>query len=378
MAPDRIEAYLEQHLALWRTRGRDRLHGGFHERLDAKGTPLAVGYKRLMVQCRQIFAHSLAAGLGFRESGDAAHQGFQFLRRHYRDERRGGWFFSVTPDGKPRDRRKDLYGHAFVLLAAAQYLRLGKNAEALDVAQATADVLEKHFAAPVKEGFAESLEWDWSYLPRPRLQNPHMHLLEGYLALAEATGKTRYAEQAKALVTLFRKRFLDTASGTIGEYFDAAWQPDTERGHITEPGHHFEWSWLLRRHAALTNDTSLLPLADRLHDWAMLRGFDREHGGFFDEIDRKGAPVRQTKRIWPLAECIKSTAARVAAGPSEAGREQLSLLLDLLFQRYLKADGGWIEHYDRVWRPTVTDLLGSTSYHIVLALAEARRVLAVR
>ena len=99
MTPDRIDSYLEQHLALWRGRGRDRVHGGFHERLDAAGKPIASGYKRLLVQCRQIFAHGLGGELGFRESADAAQQGFTFLHRHYRDEQNGGLFFSVTPEG---------------------------------------------------------------------------------------------------------------------------------------------------------------------------------------------------------------------------------------------------------------------------------------
>jgi mannose-6-phosphate isomerase len=375
MPPDRIDAYLDQHLALWRGRGRDNLHGGFHERLDAGGTPLPTGYKRLLVQCRQIFTHGLGVELGFRESADAAQQGFLFLRRHFRDERRGGWFFSVTPEGKPRDQHKDLYGHGFVLLAAAQYLKLGKNAEALEVADETVQVLESRFAPAVTGGFAETMAGDWAYQPAPRRQNPHMHLLEGFVALSLATGRARYTDHAKALVVLLRRYFFDATTGTLGEYFDAAWRPDRDRGSIVEPGHHFEWSWLLRRYAELTEDTDALPLADRLHDWAMLHGFDREQGGIFDQVDRAGAPVKDSKRIWPLTECIKSTAARLRAAPSDAGRRQLSLLLDLLFERYLRPDGRWIEHYDRAWRPLVTDLPGSTSYHIVLALAEAQRAL---
>jgi mannose/cellobiose epimerase-like protein (N-acyl-D-glucosamine 2-epimerase family) len=374
MTPDRIDAYLEQHLTLWRGRGRDRVHGGFHERLDAAGKPIASGYKRLLVQCRQIFAHSLGVELGFRESAEAVQQGFAFLRRHFRDEENGGWYFSVTPEGKPRERHKDLYGHSFVLLAAAQLQKVGRNAEVLQLAQETVEVLQQHFAPAVEGGFAERLAADWAYQPAPRLQNPHMHLLEGFLALGRATGQARYIDHAKALVALFRRHFFD--AGTLGEVFDADWRPDAERGAIVEPGHHFEWSWLLCDYAELTKDASVLALADRLHDWAMLHGFDAEQGGIYDEVDRSGAVLKASKRIWPLCECIKSVAARQRALPSVAGRRQLTQLLDLLFERYLKPDGTWIEHFDRNWRPLVSELPGSTSYHIVLALAEARRALA--
>jgi mannose/cellobiose epimerase-like protein (N-acyl-D-glucosamine 2-epimerase family) len=376
MTPDRIDAYLDKHLALWRGRGRDSAYGGFHERLDATGNPVATGYKRLLVQCRQVFAHSLGVELGFREGAEPAQQGFAFLRRHYRDEQNGGWYFSVTPEGKPRERQKDLYGHSFVLLAAAQLQKTGRNAEALKLAQETVEVLQQRFAPAVKGGFAESLTADWAYQPAPRLQNPHMHLLEGFLAIGRATGQARYSEHVKALVGLFRQHFFDAVSGTLGEVFDAAWRPDAERGAIVEPGHHFEWSWLLRDYGEFSKDKSALALADRLQDWAMLHGFDAERGGIFDEVDRAGAVLKASKRIWPLCECIKSVATQQLSLPSEPGRQQLTLLLDLLFERYLKPDGTWVEHFDRNWRPIVTEMPGSTSYHIVLALAEARRALA--
>jgi mannose/cellobiose epimerase-like protein (N-acyl-D-glucosamine 2-epimerase family) len=375
MPPDRIDAYLDKHLELWRTRGRDRQHGSFHERLSAEGNPLALGYKRLLVQCRQIFAHSLASRFGYKESAAAAQQGFAFLRRHYWDERHGGWFFSVTPEGRPHDRRKDLYGHAFVLLATAEYYKAFRDTEALKLAGDTVDVLEQHFAPAVSGGFAEVLHEDWEYQPAPRLQNPHMHLFEGFIALGEATGKASYIEHANALAELIRSRLVDAATGTIGEYFAADWQPDADKGQIVEPGHQLEWSWMLRRYAALAGGATALPLAEKLHNWATQHGFDNELGGIFDEVDRTGAVVKDSKRLWPLTECIKSNVALLQATPADAGRARLGALLDLLFERYLKQDGTWIEHFDRAWRPTNTELAGSTSYHIVSALLEAKRAL---
>jgi mannose/cellobiose epimerase-like protein (N-acyl-D-glucosamine 2-epimerase family) len=378
MWPDRIDAYLDKHLTLWRTRGRDQQHGGFHERLSAAGNPLPLGYKRLLVQCRQIFSHSLASRSGYTESADAAQRGFDFLRQHYWDDRSGGWFFSVTPNGKPHDRRKDLYGHAFVLLAMAEYYKAFQDRDALKHAADTVDVLQQHFATAVQSGFAEVLQRDWVYQPAPRLQNPHMHLFEGFIALGEATHEAVYVDHAKELAKLMRDRFLDIETGTIAENFTAAWQPDPENGHIVEPGHQFEWSWMLRQYESLTHDATALPIAERLHGWATRHGFDREHDGIFDQVDKTGGIVCDSKRLWPLTECIKSTVAQMEATPSDVGRVRLGELLDLLFIRYLKPNVTWIEHFDRTWQPIDTELRGSTSYHIVSALLKAKGALTAK
>ncbi len=59
---------------------------------------------------------------------------------------------------------------------------------------------------------------------------------------------------ADEMVTLFRDHFYDRATQTLAEYFDdrLARVRRATRGRMIEPGHHFEWAWLLagyqRRH----------------------------------------------------------------------------------------------------------------------------------
>ena len=46
---------------------------------------------------------------------------------------------------------------------------------------------------------------------------------------------------------LFASRFFLPGSGVLCEYFDDELKPlPGERGQIVEPGHHYEWIWLLR------------------------------------------------------------------------------------------------------------------------------------
>ena len=56
----------DRHLPIWRTHGWDAKHGGFHERLSQDLRPVELGYKRLLVQCRQLYCYSHACILGHR------------------------------------------------------------------------------------------------------------------------------------------------------------------------------------------------------------------------------------------------------------------------------------------------------------------------
>ena len=356
-------------LPLCRDRFADPAHGGFHELLDAAHHPLPAPGKRLMVQCRQLYVLSQAAVLGERSGADAAERGYAFLRRAYADHTHGGWFFRVTADGQPQDRGKDLYGHAFLLFALAWLHRAFAAPQAIERAAATLDVLKQRLGAP-HGGYWDAAEADWTPRTAQRRQNPHMHLLEAMLALHEATGAAMWLDEAAALVRLLRARLFDAASATLGEYFAADWSPDPARGGIVEPGHHYEWVWLLRRFARFSGDASTGTVADSLFATAERYGYDPVHGGLHDQIGRDGAALQTTRRIWPVTEAIKAQLAQIEAGrPVAAGQPQR--LIGHLFTQFLRPQaGGWIETVSRDGTPLQTTLPGSTPYHIMMAAAE--------
>ena len=45
-------------------------------------------------------------------------------------------------------------------------------------------------------------------------------------------------------------------------------------------------------------------LADRAHDYLIARFLDRDHGGYFWELDPAGNPVDTTKKIYGQAFCV--------------------------------------------------------------------------
>jgi len=361
------EALFGRLLPLWLERGWDPAQGGFFDRLDRAHHPVPLPAKRLLVQCRQIFtlcrARFLAPEL---DVAAPAQRAFTFLMERYWDKAHGGWFFSVGANGTPHDPRKDLYGQAFALFALAHYHQAFGEGMALERAAETLELLETRLAAS-NGGFYEGADAAWKVLPAARRQNPHMHLLEVFLALYEVTRESRYRDASVAMIALLERHFVDPQSGTLGEHFDEVWRPDAASGHIVEPGHHFEWYWLLRRAASLFA-TPPHPLAERLFAWADRHGVDAERGGIYDQLDRNGAVLQSTKRLWPQTEAVRAYA--VHGGSAS----RLAALTRYLVERYLDPTRGFAEHLDRAGTPITDELYGSSPYHLVGAYEELAKI----
>ena len=238
-------------LPLWATAGVDQTKGGFVESLTHEGAPIFDGTKRLRVQARQIYVYAHAHLLGWEGPWlAAARHGFEFMCANYWDANRGGWIFSVERDGAPADTVREAYEQAFALFGLAWLYRAGGDEAVLEWIARTLDFLDEHLADPINGGFREAAPDKL-----PRRQNPHMHLLEAMLALHGATGDRRYLSRARQLFELFQSRLFDPASGTLGEFFTAAWQPAPgQTGTLVEPGHHFEWVWLLEQFGRASGD----------------------------------------------------------------------------------------------------------------------------
>lgn len=360
---------LEELLPYWAERGVDRVHGGFHNRLDADGRPLAEPSKRLLAQARQIYAFSEGARQGATWALELAAHGVSFLERGFRDRAHGGWFLTATPEGTPLDRKKDSYAHAFVVFALAAYAGVSGDAEARERASETAELALRTLRDAHHGGFREAADEDWT--PRadlPRRQNPHMHWLEALLALDAVAPDAARLDEAAGLVALLEARFVDAASGALGEFFEEDWTPRAgPDGRTVEPGHHYEWVWLLARYREASGSRDADALGARLFAFAERHGLDAD-GGVLDRIDREGRLVDGAKRLWPQTERLKALAAR-------GERAALEAALTGTFARYARPDGGWTEHLARDGKP-LTGLQNATSvYHVTLALREASAAL---
>jgi len=368
---------LEELLPLWFEHGVDRERGGFHPELTRELRPGPRDFKRLVSQTRQIYAFSQAALLGAPAwSLEAAAHGVEFLQEKFWDPRYEGWYLTTELAGQPRDRRKDSYAHAFVLFAMAFYHRASGDSEALRIAERTLDLLERHLADPEYGGFLEGASESWQPVSEVRRANPHMHLLEAFLALYQATQASRYLEHSERLVRLFQESFLDRERGALGEYFSDDWKPQPgDLGQVLEPGHHFEWVWLLHQYASLSSTDAILGDARALFHFATEAGVDPDDGGVFDEINRAGVIVRDTKRLWPQTEFVKALNARFETFSDGVALERLEQALSYCFSHYVDPEHhGWNDHLTREGKVFSEYMPATSVYHITLALSEVIRV----
>ncbi len=369
----RLKAWVvDQALPLWGEIGFDAARGSFVERLTFEGAPLLSAPRRAMVQGRQIYVFSHAASLGWWPKGrtialEAAHR---LIDRYHAVDGRPGWVFSVDADGGVRDSKRDFYAHAFALFGLAWAYKLSPEPRFLSTALATLRVLDQHFASPTG-GYHSVLPADAG----SREQNPHMHLFEAMLAWFEATGRAMFLARAGELYGMMTGRFFQSETGALAEYFDGSWNPrEGHSGRICEPGHHFEWSWLLRRYSGLAAHDDDPPVARTLKAFGDRHGFDAE-GFIVDELLDDGRVHKASRRCWPHTEAIKAEVAAAETGDAGApprAAQTIERILAVFLGR--PVPGGWIDHVDANGAPIVDFMPASTLYHVFLATAEADRV----
>jgi mannose-6-phosphate isomerase len=360
-------------LPFWATVGVDEKRGGFHERLDLAGKPVLDVPKRLMVQGRQLFVYCSAALLGWYPDGRrlADRCVDYMLGKFYRSDGEPGWIYSRAPDGSIGSTVRDGYAQAFALLGLSWYHRLTGDTNILPIVDATIAYLDDGFAAK-HGGYLDAV-------PPPdaiRRQNPHMHLFEAFIAWGQATGGAQYLEHAAKMFDLFATRFFQPGSGALCEYMNEELAPlPGAKGSICEPGHHYEWIWLLRHYQRLSG-RDVAPYCAALYRHADTQGWDA--GGFIvDELDFAGNVITKSRRSWPHTEGAKANIVEGEAGRAgcdEKAAQCLARLMDTFLQRPIAA--GWIDRVSPEGKPIVEFMPASTLYHVFGAVLEAHRVTA--
>lgn len=362
------EVILAQALPFWSTVGVDG-DKGFVEVLDLAGAPRRVGFKRVRVHARQVYVFSHAATLGFEPGLAVARRGLAFLLANGLSPR-GGWAVAMGDDGGLANDECDLYDQAFVILALAWYFRASGDEKALAWIDRTLLAIDTYFARPDGQGYRSRLPDNGE-----ALQNPHMHLLEALLALWDVRPDEGLRARIEGLLTLFRTRLFVEPCGTLREYFAMDWTPAAgERGQLVEPGHHYEWTWLLYE-ARRRIGTDLAGEAERLFAFAERHGLEPATGFIHDCLRADGSVHSDRHRSWPQTERIKAILSR-AEFTGRVDGDGLKTALDALLSRYFAPGprpGTWIDHLDAAGEPDVAAVPASTLYHMFLACTELER-----
>jgi mannose-6-phosphate isomerase len=322
-----------------------------YESLDARHAPLPPQRYRAMACARQLYVFASLIG-EVPQAEERASALFRSLQRHFHDAEHGGWFYSIDPQGTPLDTSKDLYTHAFILFACAHYW--GKVREPLveSVLNASLEVIAQRFAN-ADDLYEASLKRDWSTSGSGPLQNPLMHLAEAFLATLAVREDANVRQALLSLCDGMAKHFIEPQQRVMME------KPLKAVDNWFEPGHQFEWYYLLASSPLLRNG-KLHNALEHSFGHTEQRGVEPDSGAVCAMLDLEpqAGPRDATQRIWAQAEYLRALTLR-------SGSEGTLLSqLRALQQHFLHAKG-WNECLDADGMVSRRDMPSTTPYHLL-------------
>jgi len=355
---------------LWWETGADHVKGGFFEVLGMDGQP-EDGARRGRVLPRQIFSFSLAGELGWTGPWrEAIEHGLAFYLSAYR--RPDGLFRAlIGPNGEGLDDNATLYDQAFAMFAMAAVARVAPDKAG--IMQGIALEVRGKLFATRKHPLGGFFLTDPPTAPQG--SNEHMHLLEACLAWTEVGGDPSWRALADEIGELALSKFIHAESGQIREFFDLDWnQASGVTGRICEPGHQFEWGWLLLRWGRLAGRQDAIAAALKMIDAGEAHGVDPERGAAINALLDNFQVHDNGARLWPQTERIKAAVLAVGVtgdkkywAMAAAGAEGLLAYLRTpipgLWRDKYQPDGTFVEE----------PAPASSFYHIALAIAELDR-----
>lgn len=341
---------------LWIKMGVNSI-GGFAEALTMTGQPV-LQPRRAMVQCRQIYSFRLALDYSFcsrSEAISAIEFGLDFLIKNY-SLPSGGFIHSVHESGEQANTKADLYTQAFVLfgLAHAYELFPARRFAIKNNAKSLIFFL-RHERRLQSGGYSEFGDIGTLYQ-----SNPHMHLLEAAISWIKIDSDPEWRDLADELVKLCLEKFIQP-NGLLCEHFELNWNPKLHNGKfIFEPGHHFEWAWLLGQYWSVTG-TDLSRYQVNLLNTA--ESFVKDNF-VIDEVWSDLTIKSSTSRFWTQCERIKATSQADMVNEACEGVESLFTYfktpLGGLWNDTRTQDGGFSDQPAKA----------SSLYHIIGAYSE--------
>lgn len=360
------------------------------ESIDVNGVVIAGQPSTTLAQGRTAFmlAH-LYLTTGHTELLTAAKRIHGFMMAHLRDDD-GGFRYAVAPDGAKIDtdeaRIRRTYDQSFALLSLVTL----RKADPSFVAQAEVDNCIGFIENTLTDSITGAL-WEDDVMARngakpgdTRAQNPHMHMLEAVMQAFEMDGDPIWMERASKYAALGEKYFIDSDTGAICEFIGHdLTQNNSEMGQRREPGHQFEWDWLLRRYANFAKDDAPRALAKRMRSFVEAHGVRSDGimaGAAYDAVDAKGNITDDTHLLWPMTEAGKvyASLAFELVGVNDLAAhnaiERVRAISAQIFTQYFQDDRpAWVNRLDKDGNALWDEGLSRLLYHMAIFITEGDR-----
>ena len=353
----------------WLKHGMDPVYGGVYTCLDRTGIVYSTD-KSVWMQgrCGWMFAHMCHVYGVKQEWLDASKSCLDFMEAHCINRDAGNrMYFTVTEDGKPLRQRRYFFSEAFYASANAEYYGVTGDKECLERARR-----------------AYNLYWDLSHggkdpvgmgpktIPETRsgrsFGQPMIILnVISILLRVDPEHKAEYEDRAQQCVDEIFKYFVKPDLKCLLENVapDGTARLNYTEGRTVNPGHDIEGVWFILEHARRTGDTSLIPKAAQIFDWAIDLGWDKEYGGLLYFVDCLGLPPEayehDMKLWWPHNEILIASMMLYRDTKDEKYLDWFYKTLDYCKEHFSDPEyGEWYGYLRRDGKPTMPSTKGST------------------
>lgn len=254
-------------------------------------------------------AHRFYPTAIYRKMADEA---FRILIEAFWDNENGGIYWSVFPDGRPEDTKKQFYAEAFFIYALSEYWLAFKNEKAKQLAISMFMLMEKYAFDAEFGGYIEANTADWKETTDQRLSpkdldvkksmNTHLHILEAYTNLYRIHKVEEVEKKVEHLLRVFLDKILDKETGHLILFFDKDW---TVRSEIDSYGHDIEATWLMLEAAEVLGKKEIIEevehVAIKMSEVAIKEGLAPYGGMYYEKAE---GHLQEQFDWWPQAEAV--------------------------------------------------------------------------
>ncbi|WP_261837122.1 AGE family epimerase/isomerase [Vibrio ishigakensis] len=355
----------EQALPFWSERGFDSSTGIFAEEFEYKTGESLASRNRFRVQARQAFVFAHAEQLGLFNQAKAADTAIAKGFDQFKNDA-GEFIFCINSEENAKDD-VNAYEHAFALLAYAWHYKVSGSAASLEQMENTYNWINTVLKDEQNLGlFYSRTEREF------KSQNPHMHLFEALMSCYEVTQDSKWLARAEEIYQLFNNYFLE--DDKMREFFDMEMGTSHPACQHIDPGHHYEWIWLLNHYAHLSGK-SLGHQMKALESFVKPNG-QNANGLVRDEMHQDWSEYRNTSRLWCQTEYLKAQIALFEQTQDESYIPEIEGAVNRIFDVYFAPafPGGWVDQVDEHGAHVSKTAPASTFYHIYVAFTELLRL----
>jgi N-acylglucosamine 2-epimerase len=284
-------------MPFWLNKSQDKEYGGYYTCLDRQGNVFDTD-KFVWLQGREVWQFSMLYN-NLEKNPEwlkCALQGGEFLKKYGHDGNYN-WYFSLTREGKPIIEPYNIFSYTFATMAFGQLSKASGNQEYADIARKTFDIILSKVNNPKGK-------WDKSHPGTRSLKNFALPMILCNLAL----------EIEHLLEPEFLNKTIDTC---IHEVMEVFYRPelglvvenltmdnklsDTFEGRLLNPGHAIEAMWFIMDLGERLKKPELIKTAAGIAVKMVEYGWDKQYGGIFYFLDRKGHPTQQLEwdqKLW--------------------------------------------------------------------------------